>query len=256
MKSITHNKAITQAALPEQPLPVLVPLNQSQMAYRRKAGIVEVEDGYFYADVGKMVPVRCVSETLETLNSQDNRVAFEAKYGLTIHGNTLRNAFFSLMLAQAVAGQDPDRGVQEALRYYRGDSPPRALFGEGSPVSRGIRQEPFRVLLEMLNAHLKQAHPVVWWSSAKKRASLGLYCPDANSALFALALRGMGLPGGLGVCQRCGNPFHRSRRTQHYCSHRCQLAASMRRFRERHGSARDRNKRKKFQGRRVVRRKR
>jgi hypothetical protein len=71
-------------------------------------------------------------------------------------------------------------------------------------------------------------------ASTKKRASLGLLCPDGRSALFALVLRGMGQPGGTGVCQRCGNPFHRSRRTQRYCSHRCQLIASMRRFRERH----------------------
>jgi hypothetical protein len=254
VKSITHNKTITQPAFPDQPLPVLVPLNKGQMEYRRKAGIQESEDGYFCEDAGKMVPVRCVSETLETLNSRAGKIAFEAKYGLTIHDNTLREAFFSLMLAQAVAGQDPDRGVQEALRYYRGDSPPHALFGIDSPVNQGIRQEPFRVLLEMLNAHLKQAHPVIWWSSARNKASLGLYCSDGVTALFALALARMGLPGGLGVCQRCGNPFLRSRRTQHYCSHRCQLAASMRRFRERHARTRDRNKRRKSQGRRVVRR--
>jgi hypothetical protein len=253
MKSITHNKAITQVNLPDQPFPVLVPLNESQMQYRRERGIVEAVDGFFYEDVGKMVPVRYVSETLETLSDGDKRYAFEVKYGLTVSDNALRNAFFVLMLAQACTGHDPDRDVQQALRYYRGD-PPRGLFREGGPVSKRIQHEPFAVVLEELNRGLERARPVVWWSLVKKKASLGLYCPDAYSALFALALRGMGLPGGSGVCQRCGNPFLRSRSTQRYCSHRCQLTASMRRFRERHLKTRKRSKRTKTRIRKHFRR--
>lgn len=254
MENITYNKAITRISLPEQLLPVLVPINESQMDYRRRAGIFEPVDGYFYADGGNMVPVRCVSEPVGTLSSQKKWKAFEAKYGFTIHEPTRKNLFFMVMLAKALEGPDPNRGVQDALRYYRGDQPD-GLFREGGPVSQGIQQEPLRVVLEMLNNGLEEARPVVWWSFTKKRASLGLYCPNANSALYALALKGMGLPGGLGVCQRCGNPFYRSRRTQRYCSHRCQLNASMRRFRERKGSARDRNKRTKNHGRKIARRK-
>ena len=254
MKSITHNEPITKVALPEQPLPVLVPVNKEQMEYRRVRGAIEAEDGYFYEDVERKVSVRLVSEELQSLTQENNRVAFEAKYGFALYDNTLNNAFFCLMLAEAVAGQDPKSGVRRALEFYRGPRP-SDLFKEGEPVSKGIQQEPFRAVLEMLNGGLGKVRPVVWWSSTKKRASLGLYCPNVDSALFALALREMGMPGGLGVCQRCGNPFHRSRRTQRYCSHRCQLADSMRRYRKRHATRRNRNKQAKFQGRKVARRK-
>lgn|ERR1700687_911483 len=253
MKSITSYKAITRISLPEQALPLLVPVNKAQMKYRRAVGIQESEDGYFCEDVGKMVPVRCISEALGALGTSEKRNAFEAKYGFAIYESTRRDVFFWLMLAQAIAGEDPNRAVQKALRYY-GGSRPDGLFGEDSPISQSIREQPLRVVLEILNTGLEKARPIVWWSLAKKRASLGLYCPDGRTALFAMALTGMGMVGGLGVCQRCGNPFHRSRRTQRFCSHRCQLTASMRRFRERHAKARDRNKGKKSQGQRAGRR--
>lgn len=224
------------------------------MEYRRQRGAIEAEDGYFYEDVARPVFVRLVSEDLKTLTVEDNRVAFEAKYGFVVNENVLEDVFFCLMLADAAAGQDPNQGVLDALRYYRGNGSPD-LFGEKSPVSGAIRQEPFRTVLEMLNAGLEKVRPIVWWSVAKKRASLGLFCPNAHTALYAMALNGMGLAGGLGVCQRCGTAFHRSRRTQRFCTHRCQLTASMRRFRERHAKARNRTKRKKSQGQKSGRRK-
>jgi len=248
METVTVTKTNTVAKRARQALPVLVPINKSQTAYRRRAGVIEAEDGYFYEDVARTVPVRRVSEGLGTLGTSERWTAFEAKYGFSIQEHERKNLFLMLMLAKAVEGRDPKRGVREALRYYRGDQP-QGLFRAGEPVSQGIQREPLRTILEMLNAGLARARPVVWWSYAKKKASLGLYCPDGHTALYALALEGAGSLGGLGVCQRCGNPFHRSRRTQHYCSHRCQLAASMRRFRLRHPSKHRVNKRKKAHGR-------
>jgi hypothetical protein len=241
MKTITNHEPITQVALPEQVLPVLVPVNKSQMAYGRRAGTTEAADGYFFGDGAERVLVRLVDEDLRTLTAlltdPGKRLAFEAKYGLQIFDGTLKSAFFCLMLAE---GQDPKR----VLEFYRG-SQPSGLFREGGPVAQVIQQHPLEVAVQTLNRGLDEARPVVWRSFAKKTASLGLFCPDAYTVLFALALRGMGLPGGLGACQRCGKPFPRSRRTQRYCSHRCQLAASMRRFRERHPTARKRDKRRK-----------
>ena len=248
MEIVTRAKAITRSKPTGQTIAVLVPANKTQMEYRRRAGIIETEDGYFYEDVSRTVPVRFVSEALGKLSTRERWTTFEAKYGFSIQEHERKNLFFMLMLLKAVEGQDPDRGVREALRYYRGDQP-QGLFRAGGPESQGIQREPLRAILEMLNEGLKRARPVVWWSYAKMKASLGLYCPDGHTALYALALEGMGSLGGLGVCQRCGNPFHRSRRTQHYCSHRCQLAASMKRFRLRHPSKHRRNKRKKAHGR-------
>jgi hypothetical protein len=249
METVTLHEPNTRTKYSRQTLPVIVPLNKSQMDYRKRAGIIGAEDGYFYEDVAKTVPVRLVSEALGTLGTSDDKWrAFEAKYGFTIREPERRNVFFTLMLAKAVEGRDPNRGVREALRYYRGDQP-QGLFRAGGSVSQGIQREPLRTILEMLNAGLKGARPVVWWSFAKRKASLGLYCPDGQTALYALALEGLGSLGGVGVCQRCGNPFHRSRRTQRYCSHRCQLAASMRRFRLRHASKYRRNKPKNAHGR-------
>ena len=59
----------------------------------------------------------------------------------------------------------------------------------------------------------------------------GLFCPDIMTALYALALSGLGTPGGIAVCQRCKSPFIRSKGVQLYCAHRCQVAAGMQRYR-------------------------
>ncbi len=89
-------------------------------------------------------------------------------------------------------------------------------------------------LSEAFTKGMGRARFVVWWYSVTKRFVTGLYCPDMMTALYASVLSAIGTSGGIGVCQnqKCGTPFIRSRSKQLYCSHRCQVAAGMKRYRE------------------------
>src|SRR5438876_7096904 len=133
METVTQGKPITRRKQPRNALPVLVPISKSQMEWRKKAGIIDAEEGYFYEDVSKTVPVRFVSEVLGTLSTSERWITFEAKYGFNIQERERKNLFFMLMLTKAIEGRDPNRGVREALRYYRGDQP-QGLFRAGGPV--------------------------------------------------------------------------------------------------------------------------
>jgi hypothetical protein len=79
---------------------------------------------------------------------------------------------------------------------------------------------------------MSKARFVVWWSDAGKKLVPGLYCPDIVTALYALAMWSSGTAGGWAICQKCGNDYPRSRAKQRYCSHKCQVAAAMQRFRD------------------------
>jgi hypothetical protein len=80
---------------------------------------------------------------------------------------------------------------------------------------------------------LRKTRFVIWWADLPKKLVPGLYCPDIVTALYASVLSTLGTPGGVGVCQRseCGAVFPRTRAKQRFCSHKCQVAAAMRRHR-------------------------
>lgn len=79
---------------------------------------------------------------------------------------------------------------------------------------------------------LSKTRFVVWWSDIGKKFVPGLYCPDIVTALYALAMWSSGTAGGWAICQKCGKDYPRSRAKQRYCSHKCQVAAAMRRMRD------------------------
>ena len=83
-------------------------------------------------------------------------------------------------------------------------------------------------------AGLSKTRFVVWWSDIGKKFVPGLYCPDIVTALYALAMWSSGTAGGWAICQnpKCGKDYPRSRTKQCYCSHKCQVAAAMRRMRD------------------------
>jgi hypothetical protein len=93
------------------------------------------------------------------------------------------------------------------------------------------RQKPAYVLCRLLNEGLRDAQFVVWWMEKERRLSVGIFCGDAVSALYALAIRQIGRPGVPCICLRCGTPFFTHRSIQTYCSHACQTAAAMARSR-------------------------
>ena len=86
-------------------------------------------------------------------------------------------------------------------------------------------------LSEAFTEGLSKTRFVVWWTEVGKKLAPGLYCPDILTALYASVLSTLGTPGGLGVCQRCGEHFIRSRAKQLYHDHKCQVAAAMKRHR-------------------------
>ncbi|MGB7330923.1 MAG: hypothetical protein WBD25_06030, partial [Terriglobales bacterium] len=87
-------------------------------------------------------------------------------------------------------------------------------------------------LSELFTAGLSKTRFVVWWSDVGKKLVPGLYCPDLVTALYALAMWGSGTAGGWAICQRCNKDYPRSRAKQFYCSHKCQVAAAMKRYRK------------------------
>jgi hypothetical protein len=90
-------------------------------------------------------------------------------------------------------------------------------------------------LAEAFTAGLSKTRFVVWWSDIGKKFVPGLFCPDIVTALYALAMWSSGTTGGWAICQnsRCKKDYPRSRVKQRYCSHKCQVAAAMQRFRDR-----------------------
>lgn len=82
-------------------------------------------------------------------------------------------------------------------------------------------------------AGLSKTRFVVWWSDVGKKFVPGLYCPDIVTALYALAMWSSGTAGGWAICQRCGEDFPRHHPKQLYCTHKCQVAAAMKRLRDR-----------------------
>lgn len=90
-------------------------------------------------------------------------------------------------------------------------------------------------LSEAFTAGLSKTRFVVWWSEVGKKFVPGLYCPDIVTALYALVMWSSGTAGGWAICQnpRCKKKdYLRSRVKQRYCTHKCQVAAAMQRFRD------------------------
>lgn len=106
---------------------------------------------------------------------------------------------------------------------------------DGTPVISAKFSGSYRTaafaLSEAFTAGLSKTRFVVWWHGTAKRFVPGLYCPDILTALYALAMWSSGTAGGWAICQKCGNDFPRSRAKQLYCSHKCQVAAAMKRYR-------------------------
>jgi hypothetical protein len=103
---------------------------------------------------------------------------------------------------------------------------------EWSAVIRADVKTPTFALSEAFTAGLRKTRFVVWWSVVGKKLVPGLYCPDIVTALYALAMWSSGTAGGWAICQKCTKDYPRSRAKQLYCSHRCQVAAAMRRYRK------------------------
>jgi len=111
-------------------------------------------------------------------------------------------------------------------------SEPDARAAEWSGEIREISKTAAFALSEAFTEGLSKTRFVVWWSEVGKKLVPGLYCPDIVTALYALAMWSSGTAGGLAICQRCNEDYPRRRAKQRYCSHKCQVAAAMKRYRK------------------------
>ncbi len=216
MRRANPNKTITSLAMPEAGLPVLVPCTR-----KKRDGFV------FLGDEPPSVRV-LPRKALEIFIDRNTREEFEKEYG-AVPEHTRRMSVYVLCLAEAISERS-DESLYRLVKRSAELLDPNVHF---RLLWEKIRRGPLNELGTTLNSGIYQSRFVVWWAERQRRFAAGLYCKDMATALRALVLSRIGEPGGLGVCQRCGTPFPRSRRKQAYCSYKCQAAAGMARYRAR-----------------------
>ncbi len=231
MRSNNHNEPITTIrGLPGAAIPVLVSAPARQRDGRSVFPCPKVVHGRERL-VLQQRDVRIVpGQSLELFIDPRKRQDFEKEFG-PVPEKDRKELLYLLGLAGAVSEckQDLQRGLSalfEAVWARSGGEPDLHfhLYAEA-------RQTPAYALCKIMNRGIQQSQFIVWWVERERRLAPGLYCEDVSSALFALALIGRGRPGSLCVCLRCGAPFFARRGKQAYCSHRCQTAAAMMRYR-------------------------
>jgi hypothetical protein len=128
------------------------------------------------------------------------------------------------VLAQQSGGKPTLAGESEKVKYL--ENAVRSLF-------RRIRF-PLSELSRQLNTQARHVQFVLWWVEKEERFAPGLYCDNMATALAAALFSRIESAKGMAVCQRCGNPFTRTKRAQRFCSLRCGNADRKARERAKH----------------------
>lgn len=102
-------------------------------------------------------------------------------------------------------------------RWSSEDAQAEEMWNQFLPVTGN----PFAALSEQLGKHTKPGRLTLWWSERKKMLRAGLYFERVEDAIFALFTLQVALPRGVGICERCGDIFERTRVARKYCSVRC-----------------------------------
>ena len=237
-KRNNNNEAITNLAMPERRIPVLIDSS------RQRA------DGFMpsmaFAERGTgdpVFPVRRFHVSLDVLNDSQGRSRFEKEFGPLDLGEW--NGLLRLLdlLGRWEAGDrrlEVDADSEEIARELEQACPGEfAIHVRKLPPgvrrqSRSFGMNASLAITAKFTAGLSEARFVIWEDKLTGKFVPGLYCPNVQTALYASVLYGLGVPGGLAICRnpKCRQPFIRSRgETQSYCSHKCQVAAGMRRYR-------------------------
>ena len=233
MRSHNHNEAIT---LPGVGLPVLLRASAKEadgrvVGYRVERGIhpaevhVRIMSGDALNELVRANLIRDADQRKQALQR------FATKYG------PIAEPWQGVLRAVLTATHTMAEGKRkEARKIIEDHLQDRAEFKQLA------RRNPADWLVRMLSDGLRTPNRVVefviWWNDEAGLPAAGLLCPDARTAAYALLLRRVGQAGGLGICARCGNPFPATRAGQRYCSHSCQTAAAMARYRARAKEAR------------------
>lgn len=165
--------------------------------------------------------VRVVSTTaLELFVKEDRHADFEREWG-AVHP-LWRNKFLYLLKLALALTQGEKQVIEQVVKAGI----------EKRYLTTSALQDPIKKLGEQLNIGVKDVLFAIWWSDKRKKFAPGLFCPDAITALHALALTHIGEPGSIAACEHCGTPYIKSRKHQTHCSATCQTAAAVARSRK------------------------
>lgn len=211
MRSNNDNEAITHLAMPERQIPVLI-----DSSPENAEGFVPSSGT---SDLSVTMVRRLLPSFVDGLRNPQRRKEIEREHGAidAAEWNRLREM---LALKDRLNADDWGPGL-----FLYGEEQERRFVVRGSVKGAGF------LLLKAFTAGLSKTRFVVWWHKAAKKFVPGLYCPDIVTALYALAVWSSGTAGGWAICQKCGNDYPRRRAKQRYCSHKCQVAAAMQRYR-------------------------
>jgi hypothetical protein len=213
-----HNEAITNLALPDRRLPVLVPATSRENTH----GTVSFHPWN----------VRRIGEdALKLLFEPGEHPAseIEKKYGALPQSDRDRLLRILALVERLARGDWSPIIEKEPVKVER--SPEEGKLVTKRILLRGVVTAAPFALLQKINQGLERVRFVVWLAECEQKFAPGLYCDDLGSAVCALLLSNLGERGGLGACEFCGKTFFRSRRSQRYCGYKCQTAAGMRRYR-------------------------
>jgi hypothetical protein len=212
MNSVSVKKPLRTAvkiALPESELPALVSAKQ-----RFRSGIVS---SFGERNNIARTPVRQMTQRdLDVYMDPATRTDFVKLYGAVDSVDVL-----GLVLAIALEirrGRFDD--AQIALKAFV------SKWG-GDPKEMDPTIGAAEHLNCIFNAEISAGSPIVWQPDGSPQFAFGLYCEDAGTALFLLALQRVGA-GRIGRCQGCGEVMIADRTSKRFHDAKCRVRAFMR----------------------------
>jgi hypothetical protein len=76
-------------------------------------------------------------------------------------------------------------------------------------------------LARQMDRRARSGRLVLWWSQREEMLQAGIYFSRIQDAIYALFTLQTARPQGVGICERCGKVFKRSRVAQKVCSTKC-----------------------------------
>ena len=231
MRSNNNNRAITPLlALTKSPIAILVGAANKQRDGRSIFPAAKVvrrrERKVLQSFEVRIIPSQRLSQFIDS----GERDKFEKEFG-QVSDSDRKELVYLIRLAAAIsAGQGPSKIDLERLQLAASGRAEGNWEFEHHLLTEAY-ETPAYAMCKLLNRGIQNSRFIVWWVDRDQRLAPGLYCPDAVTALFALALVQVGETGALGVCSRCSNLFLTRRSSQVYCSSKCQTAAAMTRYR-------------------------
>lgn len=205
-----------------------------ETSYKKQDGYVFDFDGnYFWV---RMLPVKALEGLSD--DAKWKRLRHEFSQFRTVTEDQRRELMGLVLLVQAVQTHSL-KAVQTYARLMARLKPQFGIWKRWDEYTEMIirkqpapKYRPDKHISQELNRKVRAARFVLWRTQAEGKFVPGLYCDDIRVALAALIFTRIVSPQALAVCERCGNPFERTKRVQRFCSLRCGNADRQARLRE------------------------